>query len=248
MERGIGDVAQIVGTTPRTLRHYQDEGLIEPSRIGPNGYRYYDDATLVRIQRIMLLRDWGLDLATIRQIVIGEQDDAAALREHLDRMMRQRGALDRRIAAVTATVQRLERGESLMPEEMFDGFESLDHREEVTQRWGAEAWQDSERWWSGLSAAEQRDFMTEGAEVSAEWQRACRAGLDPGSQEALALARRHHAWVAQGWGGREVPPAALLGLAQMYVADDRFARYYGGAETAAYLEQVIQIYVGREVS
>ncbi|MCB1993708.1 MAG: MerR family transcriptional regulator [Geminicoccaceae bacterium] len=190
MERGIGDVAQIVGTTPRTLRHYQDEGLIEPSRIGPNGYRYYDDATLVRIQRIMLLRDWGLDLATIRQIVIGEQDDAAALREHLDRMMRQRGALDRRIAAVTATVQRLERGESLMPEEMFDGFESLDHREEVTQRWGAEAWQDSERWWSGLSAAEQRDFMTEGAEVSAEWQRACRAGLDPGSQEALALARR----------------------------------------------------------
>ena len=61
-DRSIQDIARLAGTTSRTLRHYDDIGLLEPSRIGANGYRYYDQHALVRLQRILLLRDLGLGL------------------------------------------------------------------------------------------------------------------------------------------------------------------------------------------
>lgn len=59
------EVARAAGTTSRTLRHYDGIGLLEPSRVGDNGYRYYDRESLVRLQRIFLLRELGLSLPTI---------------------------------------------------------------------------------------------------------------------------------------------------------------------------------------
>ncbi|MGI5055026.1 MerR family transcriptional regulator, partial [Streptomyces sp. JAC18] len=54
MEWSIQEIARRAGTTGRTLRHYGDVGLLEPSRKGANGYRYYDQEALVRLQRILL--------------------------------------------------------------------------------------------------------------------------------------------------------------------------------------------------
>jgi len=54
VEWSIQDVARSAGTTSRTLRHYDDIGLLPPSRVGGNGYRYYDEDALVRLQRILL--------------------------------------------------------------------------------------------------------------------------------------------------------------------------------------------------
>ena len=78
---GISDVARAAGTTSRTLRHYQDVGLLEPTRIGANGYRYYDDAALTRLQRILLLRQLGLGVAAIAE-ALDRADDTNALRAH----------------------------------------------------------------------------------------------------------------------------------------------------------------------
>jgi DNA-binding transcriptional MerR regulator len=58
----IQDVARMAGTTSRTLRHYDDIGLLKPSRVGSNGYRHYDAAALLQLQRILLLRGLGLGL------------------------------------------------------------------------------------------------------------------------------------------------------------------------------------------
>ncbi|HEV7741419.1 MAG TPA: MerR family DNA-binding transcriptional regulator, partial [Pseudolysinimonas sp.] len=51
MDWSIQDIARLAGTTSRTLRHYDDVGLVKPSRIGDNGYRYYDADALVKLQR-----------------------------------------------------------------------------------------------------------------------------------------------------------------------------------------------------
>jgi hypothetical protein len=56
-EWSIQQIAKLAGTTSRTLRHYDDIGLLAPSSVGHNGYRYYDQAALVRLQRILLLRE-----------------------------------------------------------------------------------------------------------------------------------------------------------------------------------------------
>jgi DNA-binding transcriptional MerR regulator len=76
MEWSIQDIARLAGTTSRTLRHYGDVGLLEPSRVAANGYRYYDAAALARLQRILLLRELGLGLPAIADVLAGQTDDA----------------------------------------------------------------------------------------------------------------------------------------------------------------------------
>ena len=74
MEWSIQQIAKIAGTTSRTLRHYGELGLVSPRRIGDNGYRYYDRASLVRLQRVLLLRQLGLGLPQIAEVLERETD------------------------------------------------------------------------------------------------------------------------------------------------------------------------------
>ena len=84
MDWSIQAIAKLAGTTSRTLRHYGDIGLLEPSRVGVNGYRYYDELALRRLQRILLLRELGLGLPAIAEVLAGQQDDVLALHRHLE--------------------------------------------------------------------------------------------------------------------------------------------------------------------
>ncbi len=80
------------------------------------------------------------------------------------------------------------------------------------------------------------------AQLAADWVAAYEAGLDPASDQVQAIARRHHRWVGVGWGGKPVPGEALVGLAQMYVDDERFGRHYGGPDGASYLRDALSVY------
>ncbi|MBO1901280.1 MerR family transcriptional regulator [Leucobacter weissii] len=79
MEYSIQEVARAAGTTSRTLRHYDSIGLLRPSRVGPNGYRYYDNASILRLQRVLLLRQLGPDWTAAAQR--GEDPASPAARE-----------------------------------------------------------------------------------------------------------------------------------------------------------------------
>ena len=123
MDWSIQDIARLAGTTSRTLRHYDDVGLVKPSRIGANGYRYYDADALVRLQRVLLLRDLGLGIPAIAEVLAGRRDDTAALRTHLEWLSAERDRLARQYASVERTLTQLEGGEKPMAEDMFDGFD-----------------------------------------------------------------------------------------------------------------------------
>ena len=107
MLMGISEVARVAGTTSRTLRHYQEVGLLEPSEVGANGYRYYDDAALTRLQRILLLRQLGLGVGTIAE-TLQRADDTTALRAHLGWLRDEADRIDRQIASVERTITALE--------------------------------------------------------------------------------------------------------------------------------------------
>src|ERR1044072_9902791 len=88
MAWSIAQVAKMSKVTSRTLRHYDDIGLLPPARVGSNGYRYYEREQLLRLQQILLLRELGLDLATIGKVVDGQNDPIDALRQHHRRLLR----------------------------------------------------------------------------------------------------------------------------------------------------------------
>ena len=242
MEASIAEVVRLTGTTSRTLRHYDAIGLRAPSRVGSNGVRYYDQRALTRLQRILLLRRFGMGLTAIRAAVDGGQSDIDALRRHMGQLHLQRHQLDTLIGSVERSIAALQEGETLMAEEMFEGFDNSIYREEVEQRWGSEAYSRSDRWWRGLGERGQRAFQAESQALAEQWQQAHRSGLEPGSTQVRDLARRHIDWVAVAWGGVTPSREQVVGLGDMYVADERFAANYGGPEGAAFVRDALVAY------
>jgi MerR family transcriptional regulator, thiopeptide resistance regulator len=104
MERSIQELAKLAGTTSRTLRHYDEIGLLKPSSIGANGYRYYDDRSLVRLQRILLLRELGLGLPQIAEVLDRQTSEQRALEAHLAWLRQEQERLQKQIASVTSTM------------------------------------------------------------------------------------------------------------------------------------------------
>ncbi|MBM7116205.1 MerR family transcriptional regulator [Archangium primigenium] len=223
MEWSIQDIARLAGTTSRTLRHYDDVGLLKPSRTGSNGYRYYDQAALVRLQRILLLRELGLGLPAIAEVLEGQRDTTQALRTHLSWLREERHRLERRIQSVETTIHKLTRGEALMAEEILDGFDHSQHEQEVVERWGREAHDESTRKWAALSREAQRERMAEHERVAQALAEAHVRGEDVASDTVQSLVRRHYTWTSFFWTpNRE----AYINLGEMYVTDARFAAVY----------------------
>ncbi|ROZ88002.1 MerR family transcriptional regulator [Gordonia sp. OPL2] len=123
MRWSIQQVARISGVTARTLRYYDEIGLLRPAHVGTNGYRYYEREQLLRLQQILLLRELGLDLTTIASVVDAQNDPIEALRRHHRRLLDERGRLDRLVATVAATITHLEEGTDMAEDELFEGFE-----------------------------------------------------------------------------------------------------------------------------
>ncbi|WP_166844541.1 TipAS antibiotic-recognition domain-containing protein [Isoptericola sp. BMS4] len=252
MTRSIQDVARLAGVSSRTLRHYDQIGLLPPSSTGAGGLRHYDDAALRRLQRILLLRDLGLPLTDIAGVLDEQTDEAHALRGHLDQLRAEQDRLSRRIASVERTLTALEKGDRIMAEDMLDGFDHTQYKDEVTERWGADAYARSDAWWRGLGAEGQAAWKERMRRLGEDWADAARRGVDPASDEAQALAARHAEWLGSipGTPGHEQgrpPKEYVVGLAEMYVADERFAANYGGVEGATFVRDALVGYAEREL-
>ncbi|MGC5023037.1 MerR family transcriptional regulator [Micromonospora sp. DT47] len=216
MEWSIQDVARLAGTTSRTLRHYGEMGLLTPSRVGGNGYRYFDQDCLVRLQRILLLRELGLGLPMIAEVINGaEQDTVAALRIHLELLERERQRIGRQIESVKTTLRKVEGGQQLMAEEVFDGFDHTQYEQEVTDRWGREAYKQGDRWWRSLSDAEKTAFQQQQLDIAKDFARAHLAGMSADSDEVQAITQRQFDWLSIT---TRPTKGYFVGLGEMYVA------------------------------
>lgn len=247
-EWSIQDIARSAGTTSRTLRHYDAVGLLPPTRIGSNGYRYYDENSLVRLQRILLLRDLGLGLPAIAKVLDGQRDGVAALETHLALLRQEQQRIERQIESVRTTVAKLKGGEQLMAEEMFDGFDHTQYKEEVTQRWGADAYRKGDQWWRSLSDDEKKAFQQEQLDISAAFGAARKDGYDAGSDETQAVTARLYNWLRSAAG--TVSKGYFAGLRQLYVDDPRYGSYdeKHGPGTAEYIRDAMKIYAERNLT
>lgn len=247
-EWSIQDLAKAAGTTSRTLRHYGQLGLLMPSRIGGNGYRYYDQDCLLRLQRILLLREMGLRLAAIADVLDGERDTASALRTHLKWLERERERLGRQISSVRRTLRKTEGGEELMAEEVFDGFDHTQYKDEVIEKWGADAYQRGADWWNSLSDTEKKEHQQRQLDIASDYGRAHAAGKSVDDDDVQAITQRHHDWLAVSVDS--VSKCYFIGLGEMYVADPRFGVNYDkhSAGTAEFVRDAMRVYAERNLS
>ena len=244
----IAQVARLSRITTRTLRHYDAIGLLCPAGTGPGGVRVYEREQLLRLQRILLLRDLGLGLDAIASVI--DDQDRRGTREVLDRHHAWLLAESERLARLARTVQRtideLSGGEKMDVEELFEGFDPSRYEAEVQERW-PEGAAESRRRTAGWSRADFADAAHRGVDLAERF-----AGLaaqsvpvdDARTQEAVA---EHYEWVCLFWTPNA---AAYRGLGEMYVADERFRQYYDkhGQGTAQYLCDAMAAYAAANLT
>lgn len=247
MEWSIQDISRAAGTTSRTLRHYDSVGILQPSRVGGNGYRYYDEDALLRLQRILLMRELGLDLATIATVLDGQRDVSEALREHSRLLEQQRDRIVRLITTVEATLRKLEGGEQLVAEELFDGFDHTQYKDEVIERWGRDAYEKGDRWWTSLSDDEKKAFQQRQLDIASDYGAALLAGEPPDGDQAQAITQRHYDWLSIT--SPSPSKEYFVGLGQLYVNDPRFTKNYDkhGQGVAVFVRDAMSSYAERNL-
>lgn len=237
----IAEVARAAGVTSRALRHYESVGLLRPTRVADNGYRFYGEAEIARLYRILSLRALDLPLADIARVLTDEESFADTVRAHLASLENARSGLDRRITAVRDTLTALQEGRDMTIDDALAGVDDSRYEDEVRERWGDDAWERSAARRRGLTPAQRRADDDRGRDLNTALRDAAAAGTPPDDAEVQALVQAHHRWVADQWG--RVPDAAsYIGLGELYVADARFAAVYGGAPNAATIRDAMAIY------
>ncbi|WP_044377821.1 MerR family transcriptional regulator [Streptomyces noursei] len=136
MDWPIAEVARMSGVTARTLRHYDEIGLLPPARIGTNGHRYYEELQLLRLQQILVLRALGLGLPEIGRVLAEQVDQVEALRDHHRRLLAEGDRLDALAGAVSRTIAELEQSRKdgspmtiNRPENLFEGVTPAQYQE-----------------------------------------------------------------------------------------------------------------------
>ena len=65
----VKQLSTLAGVTPRTLHHYDQIDLLKPESVGENGYRYYGETSLLRLQQILFYRELGFSLESVRDML-----------------------------------------------------------------------------------------------------------------------------------------------------------------------------------
>lgn len=218
----------MAGTTVRTLHHYDEIGLVRPSGRTVSGYRQYDLADVERLHHVLAYRALGMRLDEIAELLAEGGDPVTVLTRQYDRLVQQIDRLTTIAEQVRRTTEARRMGIELQPAELLEVFGDDDptaHTQEAEERWGdATAWEESHR---RTSSYDKDDWVRMRAEQDAVEQRfvdAMGAGLPATSPEAKEAAVAHRAHLTTWF--YEVTPEIHLGLADMYVADERFAAHY----------------------
>jgi len=230
----VGAVAALTGVSVRTLHHYDHVGLVVPSVRTPAGYRGYTDADIERLHLVLVYRSTGMPLEKIRALL---DDSRADVLEHLRRqhtlLLDQAERLQHTIKAVEELMNAHRKGIQLTAEEQVEIFGTTEFDEEYAaeaeERWGAtDAWKQSQQRVSQFSKQDWIAIKAEGDALLEALAQAKRRGVEPGSDEANELAARHRASIERFY---DCDDEMHRNLVEMYLADERFTRYYDAAES-----------------
>ena len=237
----ISEVARLAGVSSRTLRHYEERGLLDPAYAGPNGYRYYGPGELRRLQRILLLRRLGLGLEAIGRILAGATDEVSALRVQHRWLLEESTRLQQMAATVALTLRALAQGEIMEAQDMFKGFGENPYEDEARQRWGDARVDASREALAALPGDRRNGLVAEARSINAELAACLGAGLAPSDPRVQAAVDRHYRWVCASW---TPDRGSYTALGAMYVQDSRFTAFYDqdAPGLAAYLAKAIEVY------
>ena len=250
MEYTVKTLAELAGVTPRTLRWYDQKGLLKPRRTTEAGYRLYGPAEVDRLQTILFYKELGLGLEAVREILDAPGfDRAAALQSHLTELRARRERLDALILTVQKTIDEAKGGSRMTDHEKFEAFKRRaveaneeQYGKELREKYGSGAVEGSNAKLLSMTEAEHAQWKALEAEILSALAAAVRAQADPAGAEGRRIAELHRRWLSYTWAA--YTPQAHRGLAELYTADGRFTAYYDREVPgcAAFLRRAVRAY------
>ncbi|WP_315068273.1 MerR family transcriptional regulator [uncultured Clostridium sp.] len=251
MEYTVQKLGKLAGVSTRTLRYYDEIGILKPARINSSGYRIYGQKEVNTLQQILFYKELGVSLDNIKNILLSPAfDSTTALKEHRENLLAKRKQLDMLIANVDKTIAVTEGRSTMSDNEKFEGFKKqiIDDNEikygnEIREKYGNEQVNASYNKFKNMTKEDYDKLETLGTNVVKTLKEAFKTH-DPSSPLAQKAAELHKEWLSYSWDNYS--KEAHAGLAQMYVDDERFTAYYDKEQPglAKFLRDAIFIYTG----
>lgn len=249
MEYTVQKLAHLAGISTRTLRYYDEIGLLKPARTNSSGYRIYGSTEVDQLQQILFYRELGVNLDSIKEIMTSPTfDGSQALRDHREKLLEKRTQLDALINNVDKSIKQTERKISMTDKEKFEGFKQklVDDNEkkygkEIREKYGDDAVNNSNAKVKGMTNEQYEEIQKLEQQLFINLKTAMDTG-DPAGELAQKAADLHKQWLCFYWD--QYSKEAHAGLAEMYVADERFTAYYDKVQLGAteFLRDAIVIY------
>ena len=247
MEYGIGELSELAGVSGRTLRYYDEIGLLKPLYVSEAGYRFYGEREVALLQQILFYRERGFGLKQIQQILYRPDFDIMdALEEHLSELLERRNHVEALIRTVKQTICQV-KGECKMTDtEKFKAFKEKVVREneekyggEIREKYGDEDVDAANQKVLKMSKAEYDRFQKLEEDIKLRLKEAVALGVKPDCERAKEIVLLHKEWIGMTW--KQYTQEAHKAVAQMYVCDERFRIYYDAEVSgcAKWLEQAV---------
>lgn len=231
MKYSISQLSKLAGVSSRTLRYYEEIGLLLPREKGDNGYRYYYSRQVDRLQQIMFYRSFDMELDDIKNILNSDDfNQVTALESHLVKLENQKAKINRLIDSVNKTIMSLKGETTMSDKEKFAAFKQnivneneKKYGEEIRKKYGDKTVDDtnkkildmSQESWNSLEELNERLNKTLKAAVEEG---------NPASETAQKACALHKEWLGHYW--NFYSKEAHLNLCLMYTQDERFKEYY----------------------
>lgn len=249
MEYSIKSLAKLAGVTTRTLRYYDEIGLLKPLKISSSGYRIYGDKEVDMLQQILFYRQLELPLEKIKEIMTDKNfDKRKALYDHKKNILIKQEELRKLLINVEKTICSLEGGNKMSIEEKFEGLKKdilkeneKKYGKEIREKFGDTEVNESYKSFGKLTKDEFEEANNLSDLINKNLNECIKEG-NPESNKSRKLVEMHKKWLSF-YGNYS--KQAHLGLGQMYVDDERFTKYYeevAGKGAAKFLRDAIASY------
>lgn len=239
----IKQLSTLAGVSVRTLHFYDQIGLLTPQRERENNYRYYSRESLIRLQQILFYREMDLSLEQIGRILNDPAFDLiSALENHREALTGKVKRLTTLLQTIDNTIRNLKGQKEMTNGQFFNGFseeQQAEYEKEAAERWDPAVVAESSRRWKSLSKQEKEALMAKGESIVLALRDAMPKGpSSPEAQQAVA------AWKQQINFFYDCTDEILLGLGEMYMADERFKAFYDRIhpDLAAFKYEAIKVY------
>ncbi|HEN2450809.1 TPA: MerR family transcriptional regulator [Streptococcus agalactiae] len=232
----VKEISHISGISVRTLHYYDEIDLLPPSFVGENGYRYYDDESLIKLQEILLFKELEFPLKKIKEIMDSPNYDR---NKALLDQIRWLELKKQRLEEVIEHAKSIQRGKNMSDFTAYNQEELEAFQEEARTRWG-----DTDSYKEFENSYSKNDFSMISQAMSQIFKDFGQLKeLSPTDEKVQKQVQILQDYITAQFYNCTNDLLASLGI--MYIQDERFQRSidnWGGQGTALFVSKAIDSY------